>query len=202
MAYQPVEDTAEIVIQATVNGVPVNNTFYARKPGGYTEGELAALAGAVSTHWGTNMRPLCSSAYVYVGCSVRGLANENDFQATSVAGAGVGAVAASPYPNNVAIAIKRSSGLTGRSARGRVYIGGIPVTVSQTDENFLTQGHVDNVEAVLNGIRTVIAVLGWIEVILSRYVDGLKREAGLTFAVTNYQATDLRVDTRRDRLPL
>lgn len=201
MAFQRVPNTAEAAVTFNMQGVPVIMTFYAQRSLGYNEAQIAALAAAVDDWAGDQVRPLISSQVTYVATNVRGLDAENDLQATSAVGAGAGGLVQTPLPNNVALAVKRSSGLTGRSARGRVYFPGLTVNALGTNENFFTTTIVDDIVEVLNALRVILEAIGWIEVIVSRYINNTKRSEAVVFPVTFYTATDLRVDSRRDRLP-
>ncbi|KKK69597.1 hypothetical protein LCGC14_2932460, partial [marine sediment metagenome] len=44
MAFQPVPDTAEIVIEFFANTVTMKNVLHAEKPGGYSLADLQTLA--------------------------------------------------------------------------------------------------------------------------------------------------------------
>lgn len=201
MAFQSVPNTAGIVIRGVLNGVTITNTFYARRDAGYTLADLTDLAGAVDDWWNANALPLLSSSYTYSLTEVTGLENENDFQAQSAIGAGAGGRAVEPLSNALAMAFKRSSGLTGRTARGRVYIGGMDVNELSSDENQVNVAYLNSWRDVLDLLRTIIEVLGWVEVIVSRYVNGAKRATAVTFDVAGYTYTDAFLDTQRGRRP-
>jgi hypothetical protein len=72
----------------------------------------------------------------------------------------------------------------------------------QADENLVlavwSQGTVD----ALNEIKTLPRILAQNleEVIVSRFNNNAPRATGITFPVTTYVATDLRVDSQRGRL--
>lgn len=200
MAFQPVPETAEAVVRYTVNDVLITNTFYARMNGGYLENNLQDLADLVDGWVGAEMLPILSNQVNYTSTVVRGLANENDFEKVANAEAGVGGLTGAVSPNNVTIAVARVSGLTGRSARGRIYLPPIPASGLAGNENFITGAYAITIEDALNLLRLAIQVLGWIEVIVSRYAEGEKRAAGMTFPVTGYVLKDLRVDSQRARL--
>lgn len=201
MAFQSVPETAEVVIRAVCNNVDVTNTFYGRKTGGYTLSDVQALTIAVYDNWAGLIAPHMPVAYILNGATGRGLELLNDVEYIHTPGAVAGQSATNPTPNNVCLAIKRSSSFTGRSARGRVYVGPIPVGHLATDENFVGATWAANIVAGLEDMRDDMSAAGWQEVIVSRYSSGVKRATGVTFAVVSYNNTDLRVDSRRDRLP-
>jgi len=200
MAFQSVPETAEIAVRYVINGILCINTFYARRSGGYSLGQLTALASTVDAWVHADWKGFISNQAAYNNTIVRGLENENDFEVIDDTNSGVGASASAPMPNNVCLAIKRLSGLTGRSARGRVYCTLLAADVS-TDENRVGSTSASNRVTALNALTADIAGIGWTEVIVSRFSGGVKRAAGVTFPVVAYQSTDLRIDTQRRRLP-
>lgn len=201
MAFQSVPETAEAVLSMGLQGIIVSNTFYFRKPGGYDQGDVDALAVLVDSWAELDYAALLSNQLSYFGCNVRGLESEIDLEAVSTAGATTGGVVAAPLPANVAYCVKRLSGFTGRSARGRIYIPGIPITaLDATNENLVVTSYRDNCITQLNELSPSAIAEGWIEVIVSRFNGGAKRATGVTFTVQEYAVSDLRVDSQRGRL--
>ncbi len=203
MAFQPVLDTAEIDMIYTLNGVAVQNVFYARLTGGYTLTDLQALADMIDSAFLTTFFTEMPMEVSYLRTEVRGLAVENDLVASQNAGAGTGAHAGAALPNQVTLSIKKTSGLTGRSARGRTYWIGIPETVLLAgDENFVSVLWSDAAVADIDFIRILIATVGlWEPVLVSRFANGVKRTEGKLFPWTGTINVDTRVDTNRGRLP-
>lgn len=202
MAFQSVPETAEVVINAICNNQAVTNTFYARKPGGYTLSDVEALAQAAHAVYSADMLDVMAIAYILNGATARGLEFENDVEFEYLPGVEAGVVASNPLPNNCVFCVKRSSAFTGRSARGRVFIGGLTQSQLGTDENFLLSSVAASIVTALNGMRTAFSAAGWTEVIVSRYHAGVKRSFGVTFTVIGYNNVDLRIDSQRNRLPL
>lgn len=201
MAFQPVPGTIEAVVRYVLGGVNIVNTFYAIHTLGETQAKIQLLAELVDAWMDDGLKTLLSNEMTYSGTATRGLGEENSYEGLSVAGAGACGYAAEPLPNNCAIALKRSSGQTGRSARGRIYLPGIPVSWQSSNENILTASFVDAALVPLNNLRTVLAAEAFTEVIVSRYHNGAKRAEGVTFAVTEYSYVDTRIDSQRARLP-
>lgn len=203
MAFQKVEDTAQVDVIYTLNGETVQNVFYARFGGNYALVDLQSMADAVSTAVGAVWLPLQPIEATYVRTEVRGLEFENDLVAQSVIGNGSGADIVESYPNNVTFAVKKVSPFTGRSARGRCFWIGIPADkTSAPDENHLTDAYRDAVVAAVEVIRTTMnAVFNWDAVLVSRFSGGVPRLEGKTFDWVSSVAVDKRVDTHRGRLP-
>ncbi len=203
MAFQSVPETAEIDIIFTYNNVICQNVHYARLPGGYTLTDLQAMADAIDLVWPVTIVNDVPAEVVYLRTEVRGLEFINDQVAEQALSTGPGTDPGAPLPNNVTFAIKKGSGKTGRSARGRTYWIGIPRSkLDPLDENLLDSlyvtGLVNNVIAIKNSINSVGL---WEAVIVSRFSEGVKRTTGVTFPWITTGFTDLRVDTIRGRLP-
>lgn len=203
MTFQSVPETAEIDMIYTLNGVTVQNTHYARQAGGYTLAALQALADTIDGAFNTNAAAHSPSEVTYLRTEVRGLEFENDQVATQNVNSNSGVHGGDALPNNCTFAIKKSSGQTGRSARGRVFWIGIPDTETvASDENFLVQTYVDNIVADMDWIRTLINLTSfWNAVLVSRFANNTKRPFGVTFPWLSTLATDNRIDTHRGRLP-
>jgi len=201
MAFQAVPDTAEIVVNYSGNGSTMANVFHAKKSGGYILADIVALADAVDAVIVADWLVRQADCFSYVSTVVRGLDEENDLEATNTDGAGPGAVATVGQPTNVTFSVKKTSGLTGRSARGRAYWIGMPAADLAADENTLDAGAVTAIVAAIDEIRIEIATAGWIPSIVSRFTNNAKRITGVTFEWTDSSAVNNVVDSQRRRLP-
>ena len=200
MAFQAVPDVAEIVIEFLGNTVVSKNVLHAEKPGGYTLGDLQVLADIVDGNVGAAWLDEMSIAYAYVQVLVRGLAFENDQEATQNVSAGPGRQISAALPGNVTFAVKKTSGFTGRSARGRLFWIGLAQTHLSTNENILDPGAVIAIVDNLSSMRGSIATTVWTPVIVSRFADLVKRPVGITFPWIGESAVDSSVDSMRPRL--
>lgn len=203
MAFQAVPEVAQIDVVFTQNGVTMQNSYYAKHPGGYSLANLQALADDIDTAIDAVMLIRLPDTCDYVRTDVRGLAVENDLVATQNANAGPGTDAADPLPNNVTFSIKKTSGLTGRAARGRTYWPAIPRDkVNSADQNLLDSTYAAVLVSVVGSIRTNIDSTGnWDPVLVSRWLNNVKRAVGVTFPWTGESSVNLVIDTQRGRLP-
>lgn len=203
MAFQKVTDTAAIHINYTQNGEAVQNTFYAKLLGGYVLSDLIALAANIDDTIEADWRPDQVAEAVYVETEVRGLAIENDLIARDNTGGGPGTLVSAPLPNNVTISIKKESGFTGRSARGRTYWIGAPRTeLDAANENLFTATYLATVVENVDKVRIAIGNVGlWTAVLVSRFANGSQRTEGVTFPWITTSNVDLIVDSQRGRLP-
>ncbi len=203
MAFQPVVDTVEIDMIFTLNGVAAQNVFYAELVGGYVLADLVALAAQIDVNWQGNWRAQQPAEVSYLRTEVRGLALPNDITTSDNTSANPGLHASATLPNNVTFSIKKESGLTGRSARGRTYWIGVPQNTLQVpDENLLQSAYVALIVAAVDTVRTsIIAVPLWTPVLVSRFFEGAPRAFGAKFPWVSTTNVDERVDTQRGRLP-
>lgn len=201
MAFQPVPNTAMAEVIYSLNTVTCENTFYFNRVAGYDQEDIDGLADIVHTWaedlWMANL----SQDVTLISVVVTGLNSAIDLQGAVIDGVTVGGQASQALPANVSFAISRRSVYTGRSARGRIYVAGLPLNALTTNENILGSTPITNMVDDLNELRVAALTELWLEVIVSRYHEGVKRTEGEVFAVNEYRATDNRVDSRRDRLP-
>lgn len=200
MAFQAVPDTAQIAVQYLQNAEVLINTFYALKPGGYNLTELAQLANSIDAAIGASWLPIQTFDSIYDRTFVRGLAFENDQEVVDQSFNGPGLIAFRGAPNNVTVSVKKSSGQTGRSARGRIYWIGLPVADLDTNENRVTPAAAIAIEAAVEAVRVASAVLGWQPVLVSRFGAGVKRPVGITFPWVATLMVNDNVDSQRRRL--
>ena len=201
MVFQPVPNTVEIQARYSQNAQPIQMTFHAEFLAPYVEADLIALANTMDFLFGTTFLPIQTLDCSYVQTAVRGLNSINDFEVFDASNAGPGGLAIAGYPNQVTLAVSRRSRFTGRSSRGRVYWIGLAQDQLDTNENFVLPGTSTAVGSAVNGIALGISGAGWVPVIVSRWSEGVKRPAGVTFPWVTTVVTDDRVDSRRDRMP-
>jgi len=200
MAFQSVPLTASAFVAFDVNGQTVGYTLYFRKSGGYAPGDLDDLAADVDGWVGGEVLPIISNQVLYLSTTVRGLENEEDYVSLNVDHQGYGSVNTTPLPGQVTMAFKRLSGQTGRSARGRIYWVGLGQVDLPANENNISATSITAIVTALLEIATYVVTHGWIEVIVSRYHESMKRSTAQTLPVTDWTFTDNTVDTQRRRL--
>jgi len=218
LPFIPVEHTAEAVMKFTRNGQQLRTVLHFKKGDAseFTSAELAVLGNGMNTAWVAHMRSTHDELTFYNGCTVQSLTAEDaggvdvpltaDTQGTGVSG--------TPLPNNVTAAIKKLTGLRGRSFRGRIYHIGI-ASGYLADVGHLSAG---TVTAYLNQWELFFAEIhalagAFVHVVVSRYsgvenviVGGrykrqaIPRDAGVATPVTSLQM-DATLDSQRRRLP-
>ncbi len=203
MAFQRVPNSAEIAHTFMQQNKITQNTYYAQFAGAYSQSDIQTLADEVDNVFALNFVTEMCSDVIYVRTDVRGLDTENDLEATQNAGTGPGTHIGDSLPNQVTFSIKKSSGLTGRSARGRTYWCGIPSNERDVaNENFLESVYAAAIVNDVDFIRlTIDTIPGWSAVLVSRFANKVARVEGVTFPWATTSNVDLRLDTNRGRLP-
>lgn len=200
MPFQRVPDTVEVVIEGEVFGEECVNTHYAQKDGGYVLADITALAADVDAWVAESWLPQMPSTYQYNQTVVRGLDAEIDLQATNDDNAGVGGLTASTKSNNASLAVARRSGLTGRGARGRIYLPP-PSPDSMTDDNHVSAAFATAIEGALDALSTVVGDAGFVPVIVHRVAAGVPLTEAVVFTLLEWVVVDLVIDSMRRRLP-
>jgi len=112
----------------------------------------------------------------------------------------VGNVAGQAMPNETSLCLSLRTGNRGRSARGRLYMFGIPrsvVNLNTADATYLS-GVVGLFETLMSDING----LGWLWVIVSYVSEGAPRPGGpVYFPITEMLFTDPTVDSQQRRKP-
>jgi hypothetical protein len=200
MAFQPAPDTVQAEVRFDFEGRQFENTLNFYKAGGYTQSDIEELAGEVGDAFVTGILPLLSTAVTYRETHVRGLSSSTDLEATDTDNAGLTGTQTSPMVINAAKAFTLDGGLTGRNARGRIFIGGLS-GVNMSDNNHVTQAWVDDIIDALLALKDVIEALGWLWVTVSRVVAGVRRTTAVNYPVTLVKVSNLTTDSMRGRLP-
>jgi len=200
MTLQPVNDTAEAVINYSIAGQPAINRINFELAGGYSQADIDTLAAAVDIAVDTWILPLIQPAVNYLFTRARGLESAIDLEAINADSAGTGAASGTPMTAQQSYAIQLLTGATGRSARGRFYMP--PTTnVNTASVRAVTPTYSDAcVDAVANLITDVLAVSGWLAVVTSRYTAGALRPSGVNRVISTVGVNDLNIDTQRRRV--
>lgn len=200
MTFQSVPDVVETVLDYTSISQPMANVLNWVFGGGYDQSEVDALATAVDVAVGDYIIPLLSSAVHYDGVRARGLELVEDLFAAANANAGSGTAEGAAQPSQQSYAVQLGTGLTGRSARGRLYF---PPTGAGAISNArtVTQDYSDAcVDALADLMEDVTAACGALPVVVSRFSGGVPRSEGTLTFVTTILARNNNIDTQRRRV--
>jgi hypothetical protein len=200
MPFQSVPNCAIAVVEGIIDSQPIANVLGFQTPTLYSQGDIDALSAAVDTEFAVNVLPLLHSTYTYVQTAVRGLTSPIDLQSINGTGTGPGGTGGDALPSNVAFCLTEYTGKSGRSARGRIYIPGIPASITAT-ANTLSPTPATAFVTAYEAIFSTALTAGWTHVIISRVNNGAIREFGIGTPVTQIVHRNLILDSQRGRLP-
>lgn len=199
MAFQPVPDTAQVEIRMTLYGQQVENVVHFKATGLSGQDELDALADAVAEWYGDTYVNVLANDVVGREIYARMLDNAIDIQSIDTTIGSVPGGAGTPAaPGNVTFCVTLRSGLTGRSARGRMFIPGIPESV--ITGNAVSGTYANSCLTAVNQLATAALAAGWQMVVVSRQQNGVVLPTGLTYAMVGAGYADLNTDSQRRRL--
>jgi len=199
MAFQPVPNTVSAEIRYDLWGKQIENVLHFRYTGAYTGANLDALSAAIDAWVVASWLPLFSTTLVYRETFVRGLTSATDVFSVNATGAGENGALNAGNANNMSKALKFGTGNTGRNARGRLFVPVIPQEKLVTD-NYVPQEWVDDLITAIDTLIAAADAIGWTMVVVSRFLDGIKRAIGVVYPITNVSVTNLTTDSMRGRM--
>lgn len=200
MPFQPIPNVASVEIRYDMpDAVRAENRIFFLQPAGYTLATVQALAQIVDNWVGTLWVGNMPTAVSYRETFVRGHTMEEDVQAVNNDGAGPGLINSPILPNEVSFAIKFETGLTGRSARGRMYVVGL--TEQDVTGNLISVTRANQMVDNINTLFATAQASNWIPVVVQRVNNGVVLPAGIPRPIVEVGFTDLIVDSQRGRKP-
>lgn len=200
MARPPTPNVAEVTMTFLADGQYLINKHHFVNTAGWDEGSLNNLGTAVREWWSTEIRVGVPNTTSLVEIEVVDLTEGSNLGISVQTGlplAGNSGEAA--LPNHVTLAIKKGTGLIGRSFRGRTYHIGLKepdVTL-----NTVNAGTVAFLRDAYDALREPLGVAIPVDMcVLSEVEDGAPRAEGICTVVTGI-GVDPVVDSQRRRLP-
>lgn len=199
MAFQSCPSIVKVEINAVYGGKILANVLHAKREA-YTEGDVEALADAMASSVSTTYPQLCSAGMTLTDVVVTGLERINDYSFSSLISPNAGTSTGDSMPANQSFSIKLGSALTGKSARGRVYL--FPTgSDSFSGVNVLATTYVEQAIAMLAAWKDTMFSAGFTWVVLSRVTGKAQRLVGIGFNITSQTAVNTISDSQRGRLP-
>ena len=200
MPRPPTENVAEVTMTFLQDGQYVINKHHFLNTSGWDEGSLNNLGTAVREWWDTNIKAHAPTNLSLREIEVVDLTLGSGLGITVATGLPIAGTSSSPaMPNNVTLAIKKGTGLVGRSFRGRTcHIG---LTDADVDINTVNPTGVSYLTDAYDALREPLGVVIPVDMcVLSEVSGGVQRAAGICTPVTGI-AVDPIVDSQRRRLP-
>jgi hypothetical protein len=162
---------------------------------------MTTVAQTFKLWWDAEMAPITHTGTSLQQIEVTDISSEDDDGIIYTTGLpSVGTSSGNALPNNVTVATKLLSGLTGRSRRGRKYF------VGMSDNNISAgaQNILGAMQTALNQayeeLLTLLTAEDWTWIIVSLISNGVPRTEGLKTPIIAF-ATNLVLDSMRRRLP-
>lgn len=206
MPFIPAENTARFELVYSQNGQIVENVFHIAFGGSIDPTMLEDMAAVLKTWWDTEIKAIASTTVSLNVIKARDLTTEAGSAIEYTTGLPIlGTNTSQAMPNNSTLAVKWSTGLAGRSFRGRTYHVGM--TANQlVDNNHLSSAAQVEFSTRYNNLVSSVETAGANLVVASFYhgVDVDKKPIPRTAAViTNIDnaVINATLDSQRRRLP-
>lgn len=199
--FVPVPNTARIELIYLYNGVTMENVINVNKGSPYTLAQLQAVRTIVNNWDAASWQGSRSNNAYLVRIRTKALDTASspteDFYLPA---ARPGTINGQTLPGNSTFAIKLTTGLAGRSFRGRWYMVGLCAPLLGPTANQVTAASAATLVGWLNLLQANLAAGGHTLCVLSYRSGGVYRAAGLVTPALNWTAVDLNVDSMRRRL--
>lgn len=205
MAFQPCPGVVALAFRQTMSGEFTENVLHVATAMGTIPppADLPILAANAWDWWRDHMAPTIGNNVVLNQVIATDLSTEGGPQAVHSDTPIVGAISGVKLPNNCSLAVKGSTGLSGRSNRGRWFMQGLVETMLGSD-NRINSTQIGLWVAALDNALTSIptgTTAAFAVVVLSRYHAKVKRLVGVGTAIIAWTFVDDVVDSQRRRLP-
>ena len=198
MAFQAVPRGIKIEMNQQQGGIPVVNIHYVQMATTVTDSDLENVAVAMDEWWTDAGRNLHSTSLelLNVTCTDVSIAAGHQFIKSDITDPS-GTVSGAATAANGAAVISWRTANTGRSFRGRTYIGGL------SNANLVDAHTLDStmVTALANAAADLIDVLAAVSatlVVVSRFAAGVARVTALATEIINI-IVDSKIDSQRRR---
>jgi hypothetical protein len=199
--FIPVPNCASVEMIYSLAGEIVENIFHVQKGSPFTLAQLQALRAVVDTWHNAQYKVEVSNIAILQRIRCKALdslgAPMEDYTLPTPR---AGTLSGTNLPNNCTWCIKLSTGLTGRSFRGRWYIAGLTTAYYGADVNHVSTVAVTNVIAVMTALITALVAGGYTLGVVSYMTGGAWRSTGLFTPATGWVAVDTNLDSMRRRL--
>lgn len=202
--FIPVANTVSVEMIYIMSTVVLENVMHVEGGAPFSGAQITTLRGVFDSWHNVSAKSLISP-----GCSLARIRTKaldslaSPYEDYTLPSPRAGTAGGALMPGNQTFAVKLSSGLTGRSARGRIYWP--PSTDAMLTPYYGTM-NVASAAAIVAAVNTLIANItaanaAW-HLVITSYMSGKAwRGAGVNYRVTGAGYSDLNLDSQRRRLP-
>ncbi len=199
MAFIPAENTARVELVYNDIGQICENVYHVLLDHQPTASDLTDICDAFVSWWDTDMQPIVS-----VGCQLfkiiaRDLTEEGGVGIEYTTGLPLTGTGTSSLTTAITLATKWSTGLSGRSFRGRSYFVGMPADALSADPNIVSTTFASNADAAAEALIGTMIAGGWQLVVASFFHNLLPRTSAVLTPIIS-ASVDRFVDSQRRRL--
>lgn len=200
MAFIPVPNSCQVIIETGDSTLQWSNSFWFARSA-FTETQMSDLAAAVFDSYANDLDSYTANDWSFRKVTAYDMRSDTAPVAVPTVTPIAGLLAEQRLPVQDALVVTLYTATRGRSGRGRSYIAG--GTEAILLEGKFTSAMAAGVVAAFNDIRTLAASMGWVQVIASRYHNGVARSAGAEYPVTSAVVRSLipGQQGRRERRP-
>lgn len=197
MAFTPIPSTAEIALRFLQDGQNVANVWHVQYETAPSVPLMQTIASTTILAWQDLLRPLCASTLQLLEVSVVDQSEEGGVAALlAPLTNNVGTASSPALPNALTVAVKKSTGRSGRSYRGRVYHIGL--VEAQVTNNRLEPSIATSINTAYTGFLARYVAIDCVMVVASLQSNNLPRPLGVVTPIVGF-STDPVVDTQRRR---
>jgi hypothetical protein len=203
MPFIPALGVIKVEIQFTKSGQQCENVFYVDSTTMQASDALEDIADLVDAWVHSDYLPILPNEVTFVGTKCTDMTTSTSpafFKAATGAITGTGGAG---MPNNVTIAVHKTSAGRGRSASGRVYPIGVP-TQHQSGVNNIAQVAATEFCVAFRALRDDVnasTLGGMFLTLVSFFTANAPRATGVMFHIVDFVCRDLVLDSQRRRLP-
>lgn len=201
MAFVPTPNTVKVCLRYLQNGQNTCNIFHVDCGEEPTPTLLNTVAAVFFNWWNVTQKLNINTATSLQAIEVTDVSSPSDdgiVYTTDLPMAGT--LGGDPMPNNVTVAVKKATGFTGRSRRGRTYIAGLSESSLASGRQSITSTAQSAFQDSFALLRDQLLAAGFTWVVNSLVTGGAPRTEGLNTAITDI-FVDVVLDAMRRRLP-
>ena len=203
MAFVPATDTIRVFFEHSIHGNSGHGWVMHFQPAlaGVTIAKMEDLAAELVDWWDTNVRAFMGNYVALQRLRLLDLSTAESFEFTWSTGLPItGTRVGTDLPANLAFCMKLSTGLSGRSNRGRIYFFGM--VEGDVTGNSVTSTYANGVRSAANALKTLVGSEDTYGLVVASFISGGQpRVTAQVTPVIDASYVDLRVDTQRRRLP-
>lgn len=196
--FIPVPNCARVELVFTQGNIVMENVFHVRNDTPFDAVSLALCANVFKTWYVDELLEFLPSSYSLNKIIAKALDSDSAPGIEFTTGLPLpGGSGSAPSPNNVTMAVKWTTGLIGRSYRGRTYHVGL--TESSTSGDTINSEWVSAATACYQALLTALDSTPYELVVVSKYHNNAARATGVATQIAAC-SIDPTVDSQRRRL--